>query len=164
MGVPYRVAVGIVGSLCVLGSAAVASGIGGIGGFALGESFRADQASGGPAVEDGLTVYTVAPRVPGDYVQTLRVGVNREHRIARLTASAAPMDAVACRNAMNEMRRTTEERSPQLGYYAMQNSELFFEGTRSYTIECVQTGAGQVLRQEYWDEALEPGGDGANGR
>ena len=55
---------------------------------------------------------------------------------------------------MTQLRIQTEKQLPQLGYYAMDQSEMFYQDDRTYTLECVNTDDGIRLRQEYSDDKL----------
>ncbi len=145
----------ILTSACFISAPLLASDIQGIGGFALGDGFDARVAAGVVRADDSSSSFVVEPDNPDRYVQMLQIATNPEKRISRISASSSPMAPKECQQAMNAVRKRTEDRFPSLGYYAMNNSDLFFEGDRSYTIECIKTDRGVVLRQDFWDDALE---------
>jgi hypothetical protein len=41
-----------------------------------------------------------------------------------------------------------------MGYYAMDQSELFYQDDRTYTLDCIKTDDGIRLRQEFSDDKL----------
>ena len=55
---------------------------------------------------------------------------------------------------MTQLRIQTEKQFPKLGYYAMDQSEMFYQDDRTYTLECITTEDGIRLRQEYSDDKL----------
>ncbi len=134
---------------------ALGSDIQGIGGFALGDTLDPGTVVGMITTNDGSPVYVVAPKTDERYVHALHIAVNRGKRVARISAASTPMSAKECQQAMNAARKRTEAQFPSLGYYAMTDSDLFFEGDRSYTIECTNTDRGVELHQDFWDDSLE---------
>ena len=55
---------------------------------------------------------------------------------------------------MTALRKQTEKEFPALGYYAMDQSEMFYQDDRTYTLECIKFDGGIRLRQEYSDDKL----------
>ena len=74
--------------------------------------------------------------------------------IYRITAYSKTMLMTECYNHMNAMRSATEERFQDLDYYAMGDNEMFFDDTRTFTLECAEVKGGAQLIQEYADDKI----------
>ena len=77
-----------------------------------------------------------------------------EPQIHRITVYSREMKSTQCEIAKNELRASVEKKYPALGYYAMDESEMFYEDPRTFTIACVASGNKKRLKREYSDDAL----------
>ena len=84
----------------------------------------------------------------------LTLRITKKQQIHRISAFSPILSAVDCETRMTQLRKQTEKQFPGLGYYAMDQSELFYETDRTYTLECINTNGGIRLRQEYSDDKL----------
>lgn len=134
--------------------AAQAAAIEGIAGYTLGSVLDKQQVLKESKAEDGVTVYSVTPLRSAQQVELLTLRITQKQQIHRISAFSTILSAADCQTRMSQLRKQTEKQFPVLGYYAMDQSELFYEADRTYTLECVNTDTGIRLRQEYSDDKL----------
>ena len=77
-----------------------------------------------------------------------------DQRIHRITVFYKPESVADCDTEKTQMRKELEKKYPDLGYYAMDVSELFYQGPRTLSIECVEAGKANRLKVEYSDDVL----------
>jgi hypothetical protein len=140
--------------LCLTANTALAGTINGIAGYLLGDRFNPRKAVAQHESGDGASVYTVRPRKSDALIERLALRLTPQGQIHRISAFSPPMSAAACQLKMDSLRKQTERQFPSLGYYAMDQSELFYEGDRTYTLECIHEKGKVRLRQEYSDDKL----------
>ena len=126
----------------------------GIGGYTLGDVLNKEFILNENKTEDGVSVYTVKPLQPAPRVEILTVRISPTQHIHRISAFTPILDAAKCQMEMTSLRKQTEQRFPALGYYAMDQSEMFYQDDRTYTLECINFDGGLRLRQEYSDDKL----------
>ena len=131
-----------------------AADITGIAGYTLGDVLDKRQVLNETKSDDGITVYAVKPLSSTQQIDILTLRVTQKQQIHRISAFSPVISAANCQTQMNQLRKQTENQFPKLGYYAMDQSELFYEADRTYTLECVDNDAGIRLRQEYSDDKL----------
>lgn len=132
----------------------LAADIEGIAGYTLGTVLDKQQVLKETKMDDGATIYRVKPVGSPPQIELLTVRITQSHQIHRISADSPVLSAADCQTRMTQLRKQIEQQFPTLGYYAMDQSEMFYEADRSYTLECVNTDAGIRLRQEYSDEKL----------
>ena len=133
---------------------AQATDIQGIAGYMLGDVLDKKRVLNETKADDGATVYTVKPLSSEQQVNILALRITPKQQIHRITAFSPVLTAADCQIQMTQLRIQTEKQLPQLGYYAMDQSEMFYQDDRTYTLECVNTDDGIRLRQEYSDDKL----------
>jgi len=135
-------------------SRALAGGIEGIAGYALGATLDKQTVLKETRGDDGATVYDVKPLKTDQPLDRLTVLVTPGQQIHRISAFSPATTATACEKRMATMQMQIEKQSPELKYYAMHESEMFYQGDRTYTLECIKANDGVRLRQEYSDDKL----------
>ena len=140
--------------MCFSAFGVQASDINGIAGYTLGDVFDKKLALDTQMSESGKTIYTVKLLKAEKLVDTLTIRVSKKQQIHRISAFSIAMSAAECQTQMNVLRKKIENRIPSLGYYAMDNSELFYQNERTYTLECIKSDDGVHFRQEYSDDNL----------
>jgi hypothetical protein len=146
-----------IATLLILGItsfSAQATDIQGIAGYMLGDVLDKKRVLNETKADDGATVYTVKPLSSEQQVNILALRITPKQQIHRITAFSPVLTAADCQIQMTQLRIQTEKQLPQLGYYAMDQSEMFYQDDRTYTLECVNTDDGIRLRQEYSDDKL----------
>ena len=133
---------------------AQAADIQGIAGYTLGDVLNKESILNEKQAEDGAIVYTVKPLQPVPQVDILNVRITPTRQIHRISAYTSKLGAAQCQTEMVALRKQTEKRLPALGYYAMDQSEMFYQDDRTYTLECIKFDGGIRLRQEYSDDKL----------
>ena len=133
---------------------AQAADIQGIAGYTLGDVLNKDFILKEKKAEDGTTVYTVKLLQLASRVDILTVRITPTQRIHRISAYTPNLSAAECQTEMTSLRKQTEQHFPALGYYAMDQSEMFYQDDRTYTLECINTEGKVRLRQEYSDDKL----------
>jgi len=131
-----------------------AADIQGIAGYTLGDVLDKKYVLNATKADDGAIVYNVKPLTAKKQVDMLTLRINQKRQIHRISAFSPIQSAVDCQTLMTQLRRHTENQFPKLGYYAMDQSEMFYQADRTYTLECVNTDGGIRLRQEYSDDKL----------
>lgn len=131
-----------------------AADIEGIAGYSLGTTLDKIYVINETTSDDGATVYRVKPLSPAQQVDMLTLRINQQRQIHRISAFSSLLNAADCQTRVTQLRKQTEKQYPDLGYYAMEQSELFYEADRTYTLECIKTDKGIRLRQEYSDDTL----------
>ena len=144
----------IVFVLCIISSSAQAADIQGIAGYTLGDVLDKNHVLNETKMDDGATVYSVKPLTSEQHVNILTLRITQKQQIHRISALSAVLTSADCQSQMTQLRIQTEKQFPQLGYYAMDQSEMFYQDDRTYTLECVNTDDGVRLRQEYSDDKL----------
>ena len=144
----------IVFGLCIISSSAQAADIQGIAGYTLGDVLDKQRVLNETKTDDGATVYSVKPLTSEQQVNTLTLRITQNQQIHRITAFSPVLTNADCQSRMTQLRIQTEKQFPQLGYYAMDQSEMFYQDDRTYTLECITTEDGIRLRQEYSDDKL----------
>ena len=139
---------------CIFSLRAHAGDIKGIAGYTLGEPLDKKLVLNSQKANDGANVYIVKLLKPEKLVATLAIRITQAQQIHRISAFSPVMTAVECENEMAALRKQTEKEFPALSYYAMDQSEMFYQDDRTYTLECVSSEAGLRLRQEYSDDKL----------
>ena len=140
--------------LCVTSFSAQATDIQGIAGYRLGDVLDKKQVLNETKAEDGVTVYSVKPLASDKHVNILTLRITPKQQIHRISAFSHVLSAADCQTQMTQLRIQTEKQFPRLGYYAMDQSEMFYQDDRTYTLECVDKDEGIRLRQEYSDDKL----------
>lgn len=140
--------------LSVISVGAQATDIQGIAGYRLGDVLDKKQVLNETKAEDGVTVYSVKPLASDKHVNILTLRITPKQQIHRISAFSHVLSAADCQTQMTQLRIQTEKQFPRLGYYAMDQSEMFYQDDRTYTLECVNTDEGIRLRQEYSDDKL----------
>jgi len=140
--------------LCLTSAGAPAADIQGIAGYMLGDVLDKKRVLNETKADDGAAVYTVKPLSTEQQVNRLTLRITPKQQIHRITAFSPILTAADCQIQMTQLRIQTEKQLPQLGYYAMDQSEMFYQDDRTYTLECVNTDDGIRLRQEYSDDKL----------
>lgn len=140
--------------LCITSAGAQADDIQGIAGYTLGDVLDKKRVVNETKADDGVTVYTVNPLNTERQVYILKLRITQKQQIHRISAFSPILTDADCQTRMTQLRKQTEKQFPKLGYYAMDQSEMFYEGDRTYTLECVNTNDGVRLRQEYSDDKL----------
>lgn len=130
-----------------------ASPITGGAGFDLGQRFDPKAAKGEKLNQDGV-VYKTAPLAGTKDIDYVLLRLTADHRIHRITVFYKPESIADCDTEKNQMRKDIEKKYPGLGYYAMDVSELFYQGPRTLSIECVESGKENRLKVEYSDDVL----------
>ena len=133
---------------------AQAADLTGIAGYTLGDILDKRQVLNETKSNDGVTVYTVKPLGSVQQFDLLTLRLNQKQQIHRISAFSPILSAADCETRMTQLRKQTEKQFPTLGYYAMDQSELFYEADRTYTLECIKSNDGIRLRQEYSDDKL----------
>lgn len=126
----------------------------GIAGYTLGAVLDKQQVLRETKADDGAIVYSVKPLSSEQQVDILTLRITQKQQIHRISAFSPLLSAADCQTRMTQLRKQTEKQFPKLGYYAMDQSEMFYEADRTYTLECVNTADGIRLRQEYSDDKL----------
>ena len=130
------------------------SAITGEGGFNLGEIFD----TGSSRVENNTIekeiVYKIKPAIPSDKIDYISLWITPSNQIHRIAVYSIEMKSTQCEIEKNSLRSSVEKKYPTLGYYAMDESEMFYEDPRSFTIECVASGNKKRLKREYSDDAI----------
>lgn len=140
--------------LYIAGANAQAGGIQGIGGYTLGEALDEKLVLKETKTSDGVTLYRVKPIAASPQVDLITLRITRKRQIHRISADSPVLTETDCQTRMSRLRVQTEKQSPELGYYAMADGELFYQDDRTYTLDCVKTDSGIRLRQEYSDDKL----------
>ncbi|MGD8577635.1 MAG: hypothetical protein PVG13_11135 [Thiohalophilus sp.] len=104
--------------------------------------------------DDGTKIYIVKPVSNDTLMSRLAIQITSKGIIHRITADSSVISSAECYTRINNLRKSTERDHPDLGYYAMDQSELFYQGDRTYTLECIKSENGSRLRQEYSDDKL----------
>ena len=133
---------------------AQAADIQGIAGYTLGDVLNKEFILNTKKAEDGVTVYSVKPLQSAPQVDILSVRITPTGQIHRISAFTSKLNAAQCQTEMTALRKQTEKEFPALGYYAMDQSEMFYQDDRTYTLECINYHGGLRLRQEYSDDKL----------
>lgn len=131
-----------------------ASAISGGGGYNLGEVFNPQQVAVEKLQIDKSTVYKLRPQPATQNLDYLLLRLTPDMRIYRITIYSPEMPGAQCESEKNNLRKATEQRYPKLGYYAMDESEMFYEDPRTFTIECITSDNKTRLKTEYADDAL----------
>jgi len=130
------------------------SGIRGEAGFVLGDVFNPDS----PGVErlsrQDKSVYRVTPGDTANSADYLLLRITADKRIHRISIFSRKMSAVQCSDERFKRRKAIEEKYPELAYYAMTESEMFYNDSRTLTIECVRSDGEIRLKTEYADDVL----------
>jgi hypothetical protein len=132
-----------------------AAKISGEAGFALGEYFNPQKQVAKPLATDDDTVYRVEPRTSLKKIDYVLLRLGQENRIKRITVFSHAMEPEFCQIKKQDLRKSMEIQHPMLGYYAMDDSEMFYEDSRIFTIECVTYDGKVRMKREYSDELLE---------
>jgi len=140
--------------LCITSFGVQAADIQGIAGYTLGEILDKKQVKIESRTDDGATVYSVNPLNAEQLVNILTLRITGNGQIHRISAFSSVLTAAECQTQMTQLRIQTEKQVPKLGYYAMDQSEMFYQDDHTYTLECVNTEDGIRLRQEYSDDKL----------
>jgi hypothetical protein len=140
--------------LGMISATAQATDIQGIAGYTLGAVLDNQQVLKKTITDDGAIVYSVKPLSSEQQVDMLKLRITQKQQIHRISAFSPVLGAADCQTQITQLRKQTETQFPKLGYYAMDQSELFYEDDRTYTLECVKTDDGIRLRQEYSDDKL----------
>lgn len=135
-------------------SFSVTAEIEGTSGYLLGDKFNTANVVDIKKSDDGSKIYIVKPVSDGDLVARLAIRITPDGLIHRITADSSVISSAECYTRMNNLRKSTEQDHPDLGYYAMDQSELFYQSNRTYTLECIKSEDGTRLRQEYSDDEL----------
>lgn len=135
-------------------SSALANDINGIAGYKLGDSFDKKTALSEEKANNDAIIYTVRPLVADARISILTIRLTKRQQIHRISAYSAVMTPADCQTRMDQLRKQTETQFPMLGYYAMDQSELFYQDDRTYTLDCIETNGGIRLRQEFSDDKL----------
>jgi hypothetical protein len=139
----------------VISSASLqAADIQGIAGYTLGETLDKRQVLHETKAVDGATVYTVKPLRLEQPIDIITVRITSKQQIHRISAYSPVLTAGECEDQMVQLRKATENRFPGIGYYAMDQSEMFYNKDRIYTLECVEREGEIRLLQEYSDDKL----------
>jgi hypothetical protein len=131
-----------------------AADIQGIAGYKLGETLDKKQVVSETMADDGATVYTAKPLKPEQQIDIVTVRITPKQQIHRISAFSPVLADATCQEQMTLLRKQTEKQFPGIGYYAMDQSEMFYQDDRTYTLECVNKEGGVRLLQEYSDEKL----------
>lgn len=140
--------------LCITSAGAQAADIQGIAGYTLGDVLDKKQVINETKADDGVTVYSVKPLSSEQQVNILTLRITQKQQIHRISAFSPVLTDADCQTQMTQLRKQTEKQFPKLGYYAMYQSEMFYQDDRTYTLECVNTDDGIRFRQEYSDDKL----------
>jgi len=140
--------------LCITGASAQAADIQGIAGYTLGDVLDKQRVLNETKADDGTTVYSVKPLTTEQQVNILTLRITQQQQIHRISAYSPVLGDADCQSLMTQLRIQTEKQFPRLGYYAMDQSEMFYQDDRTYTLECVTSDDGIRLRQEYSDDKL----------
>jgi len=140
--------------LCITGTGVQAADIQGIAGYNLGDVLDIQRVLNETKADDGATVYSVKPLTSEQQVNRLTLRITGNGQIHRISAFSPVLTAAECQAQMTQLRIQTEKQFPKLGYYAMDQSEMFYQDDRTYTLECITTEDGIRLRQEYSDDKL----------
>ena len=140
--------------LCITNFGAQAADIQGIAGYTLGDVLDKKRVLNETKADDGATVYTVKRLNSKQQVNILTIRITQKQQIHRISAFSPVLTDADCQSRITQLRIQTEKQFPKLGYYAMDQSEMFYQGDRTYTLECVNTDDGIRLRQEYSDDKL----------
>jgi hypothetical protein len=132
----------------------VAAEIQGVADYKLGDKFDTANVVDIEKSDDGSKVYIVKPASDDDLIARLAIRITREGKIHRITADSSVISSAECYTRLNNLRKSTENHHPEFGYYAMDQSELFYHSNRTYTLECIKSENGTRLRQEYSDDEL----------
>jgi hypothetical protein len=137
--------------LALYAASTYASDISGIGNYQLGDLLNEANIEKISQDQDGTNVYHMqAPR----QVELLTLRVNAKKQIYRISGYSPLLSDTGCIQALSELRSQIEKTSPQLGYYALDQGEMFYQGNRIYTLECVNHSGGVRLLRDYLDETL----------
>ena len=61
-----------------------------------------------------------------------------------------------CTEMLNHYRKALEQQYPEIGYYALDDADMFFAGKRSLVFNCEETESGKaILKQELIDETFQ---------
>lgn len=140
--------------LSITSAGAQAADIQGIAGYSLGDLLDKNRVLTEAKASDGATIYSVKPLTAEQQVDMLMLRITSKQQIYRISAFSPVLTTTDCQTQMKQLRIQTEKQFPTLGYYAMDQSELFYEDDRTYTLECVKSEVGMRLRQEYSDDKL----------
>ncbi|MGD8926219.1 MAG: hypothetical protein PVG20_05185 [Thioalkalispiraceae bacterium] len=122
-------------------------------GFELGQSFDPN-VKGVERLQQDDVVYKTKPPSDTNDVAYVLLRITADQHIHRITVFYTPQSPAECDTRKNTMRKEIEKKYPDLGYYAMDDSELFYKEPRTLTIECVATEKKNSLKVEYSDDAL----------
>jgi hypothetical protein len=131
-----------------------AANITGVAGYTLGDVLDKGKVLDETKSDDGETIYTVKPLGSVQQFDLLTLRLTQKQQIHRISAFSPILSAADCETRMTKLRKQTEKQFPTLGYYAMDQSELFYEADRTYTLECIKSNRGIRLLQEYSDDKL----------
>lgn len=124
------------------------------GGFSLGEPFDPQRSEFQvQSAEDGI-VYRVKPKSDNKHAEHVLLRITKTHLIHRITVFSTATSSAQCATEKDSLRKEFERTYPKLGYYAMDEAEMFYEDPRTYTIECVKSADNARLKTEYSDDAL----------
>jgi len=146
--------IAVLGLVIFPNASVLAGDINGIAGYTLGERFDPKAASGKKKSDDDAIVYTVKPLTTDARISILTIRLTKQQQIHRISAYSAVVTPADCQTRMDQLRKQTEKQFPLLGYYAMDQSELFYQDDRTYTLDCIKKEGGIRLRQEYSDDKL----------
>ena len=131
-----------------------AAAITGEGGFNLGEVFDTSSAGVEKRTVEKEVVYTVKLVSPSDTIDYISLQITPSNQIHRITVYSQELASTRCEIEKNALRSRVEKKYPTLGYYAMDEAEMFYEEPRTFTIDCVASGDKKRLKREYSDDAL----------
>ncbi len=136
------------------GMSLYAATITGDAGFKLGDILDIQKSAAQKLTIEKDTVYKIIPESSANNIAYVLLRITRDKRIHRITVYSNEMTAAQCDTEKNALRKAVELKHPNLGYYAMDESEMFFDEPRTFTIECVVSGRNNRLKTEYSDDAL----------
>lgn len=99
-----------------------------------------------------FSIQPPAPRAPFvDYVVTL----SAQQRVATIRARSAPMEKTACYRAYRDASKQLRARHPDSGYYALDDGDMYYDGSRQVVVACDIDGDMGRLVVEYTEQPAE---------
>jgi hypothetical protein len=76
--------------------------------------------------------------------------------IVRVVVEEDTADRNACATRKAETEKSLKAAFPKLGYYALENADMYFDGDRIVSLSCVEHEGGASFRVDRWDSRLLP--------
>jgi len=110
----------------------------------------------GPVTEPhGASLYAIRPPAPQPHYVEYFVGLSSQQRIGLIRARSAPMATTACYRTYRATSKQLQERHPHSGYYALDDGDMYYDGTRQVVVACEVDGNSGRVVVEYVDETID---------